>query len=84
MHTIVQGAAAASRITIPFWIGGGAGNRRGEGKPETILPLVSGKIGCLAYETGDASHGALSPSIASNRRQQGSARQAMRAPFGTD
>lgn len=33
---------------------------RGEGSLETILPLVSGKIGRRAYETGDASHGALS------------------------
>ncbi len=32
---------------------------RGEGSLETILPLVSGKIGREAYLTGDASRGAL-------------------------
>jgi nitronate monooxygenase len=33
---------------------------RGEGTLETLLPHVSGKVGRLAYETGDWSRGALS------------------------
>jgi nitronate monooxygenase len=33
---------------------------RGEGSLETLLPHVSGKVGRLAYETGDWSRGALS------------------------
>jgi NAD(P)H-dependent flavin oxidoreductase YrpB (nitropropane dioxygenase family) len=34
--------------------------RRGEGTLERLLPLVSGKVGRAAYETGDTSRGALS------------------------
>jgi NAD(P)H-dependent flavin oxidoreductase YrpB (nitropropane dioxygenase family) len=33
---------------------------RGEGSLETLIPLMSGKIGKQAYLTGDTSHGALS------------------------
>lgn len=33
---------------------------RGDGRPDTLLPLVSGKVGREAYLTGDTSRGALS------------------------
>lgn len=33
---------------------------RGEGRPETLLPLVAGRIGREAYVTGDTTRGALS------------------------
>ena len=37
---------------------------RGEGRLETLLPLVSGKVGRKAYETGDTSVGSLAMGMA--------------------
>jgi NADH:quinone reductase (non-electrogenic) len=37
---------------------------RGEGRLETLMPHVSGKVGRKAYETGDTSTGALSLGMA--------------------